>query len=109
MFANLYKKNADGSLEFVAAAPISKDGYTTLPISEAAEYILIISTETKKPGDINNDCKADLTDLISMAAKYANTPNLTRDHDFKMDYDNDGQCRLNDIVKLVTDYANHKL
>lgn len=109
MFANLYKEKADGVLEFVSAAPIDDYGYTTLPIFETANYTIIMSTETKKPGDINNDCKVDLTDLTAMLKKYVNSQSLSITTDFKMDYDNDGKCRLTDITLLLRDYVNNKV
>lgn len=108
-FANLYKTIANGNLEFVSAALIDENGYTTLPIFEAATYTLIMSTETKKPGDINNDCKVDLTDITAMLKKYVNSYNLSRSTDFKMDYDNDGQCGLTDVTQLLKDYVNNNV
>lgn len=105
-FANLYKTAADGALEFSAAAPISFDGSTTLPIGEAAVYTIVTSSETKKPGDINNDCKVDLTDITAMLKKYVNNTGITAKDEFKMDYDNNGQCGLSDILFLLNDYVN---
>lgn len=108
-FANLYKTKSDGTLEFVAAAPISADGSAVLPIGTAGTYTIVTSTETKKPGDINNDCKVDLTDLIAALNKYANNTALTKADDFKMDHDKNGTCTLSDIVVMLEDFANGKL
>ncbi|MDE7230568.1 MAG: dockerin type I repeat-containing protein, partial [Oscillospiraceae bacterium] len=109
MFANLYKTDVDGSLEFVAAAPIDENGYAALPIFDAATYIVITSTETKKPGDINNDCKVNMSDITMMLRKYVNSQSLSRATDFKMDYNNDGQCNMSDITALLRAYVDDKV
>lgn len=108
-FANLYKDNGSGTLVFAGVAPIDENGFAVLPISEAAAYTIVVSTETKKPGDINNDCKVDMSDLTAMLRKYVNSTNLTRANEFKMDYDGDNKCQLGDITALLKDYVNNRV
>lgn len=108
-FANLYKTNADGTLTFVAAAPIDKDGNAVLPITDKGTYTIVASTETKMAGDINNDCKVDLTDLTAMLTKYVNNTDPKSFSDFKLDHDNSGELSLSDLVAMLRDYSNGKL
>ena len=108
-FANLYKTTEDGVLEFVTAAPIDADGRTTLLTGDAADYTLITSTETKKPGDINNDCTVNMSDITVMLRKYVSSTHLSRATDFKMDYNNDGQCNMSDITALLRAYVDDKV
>lgn len=98
IIANLYKKKADGTLEFVTSAPVGTDGRAVFPITEAATYTIVTSGESKKPGDINNDCTVDLSDVMAMLNIYVNSGNLTRADNFKMDFDGNGKCELSDIV-----------
>ncbi len=108
-FANLYKTKPDGTLEFVAVAPVDKDGNAVLPIETAGQYTVVTSNETKKPGDIDNDCTVDLTDLMSALKLYLNSKDHSRAANFKLDYDGSGTCQLSDISVMLKDFTNGKL
>lgn len=109
-FANLYKVKSDGSLEFVDVVPVGTDGKAVLPIADAATYSVLVSDETKKAGDLNNDCKVDLTDLSAALKTFVNaSKTITRKENFKLDYDNSGEVRLGDISALLRDFVNKKV
>ncbi len=109
-FANLYKVKSDGTLEFVDVVPVNDAGKAVLPITDAGTYSVLISTETKKAGDINNDCKVDLTDLQSALKLFVNASKpITRKDNYKLDYNNTGSVQLTDISSILKDYVNGKL
>lgn len=109
-FANLYKIKSDGTLEFVDVVPVDDKGKAVLPISDAGSYSILISDETKKIGDVNNDCKVDLADLSRCLRMWVDSADgITRKDNFKVDYDNSGMGDLKDVSKMLADWVNNKL
>ncbi len=109
-FANLYKMDENGKLTFVDVVPVDSKGKAVLPISEAGSYSVLISDETKKTGDVDNNCKVDLNDLSAALELFVNaSKTLTRGDNFKLDFDNSGVVHLDDISKMLKDFVNGKL
>lgn len=105
-FANLYRIKDDGTLEFVKTARVANDGKAILPISEMGRYAVMISDETKQPGDINNDCVVKLDDVQAALRIYVNAANtINRAQDFKLDHDGSGVVGMADIQALLRDWA----
>lgn len=109
-FANLYRTKADGTLEFVAVAPIDENGKAVIPMSDAGTYTVLVSSETKKPGDLNNDCVFSLADITEALKAFVSTSGtITRDQNFKLDHDGSGTVDLNDILRLLKDFVDDVL
>lgn len=104
-FANLFYYNSTGELEFCSSARIEPDNTVKLPIGKSGKFVVITDNETKLFGDINNDCKFNLSDLTELIQIYANnlsTPEQLTKHDIN----EDGVFRLDDITELLNIYAN---
>ena len=103
-FANLYKNNINGRLEFVTVVPVGTGGKVVLPMSAAGSYTVVIAGETKMPGDIDNDCEFTIKDITLALSKFVNaTSPITRDQDFKLDHNNTGKVDIKDIMALLRD------
>ncbi len=107
-FASLMKLNsASGKYDFVSVAKIAADGKTLVDINGKGDYLLIIDSETKKPGDLNNDIITNALDAAEILKSIVNEISL---NSFKADYNGDGASNamdaseiLNVVVGLVPD------
>ncbi len=63
-FANLYKYNSKGVLEFQKVVRVNEDGTAEIPMEEAGKYSIVIAKETKLLGDMDNSCKLTSNDAL---------------------------------------------
>ena len=104
-FANLFYYNSLGELEFCCCAQINSDKTVKFPITRSGKFVVITDNETKLFGDINNDCRFKLNDLVEFAYIYANG-SATSDKLGKLDINGDGKIKLDDLIALANIYAN---
>lgn len=103
-FANLYKVNSNGTLVFVAAAPIGADGKAVVPVTESAKYAVVVANETKQLGDLNNDCKLDVTDVLGTIKAYFS--NASAASNWKANVFEDNSLNVYDVLQLIKLYLN---
>lgn len=62
-FASIMKLNkTTGRMEFVGVGVVGADGKVLLPVNGKGDYVIIVDTETKMPGDNDNDMKTSSKD-----------------------------------------------
>ncbi len=103
-FANLFLYDTTGELKFVFCARILSDGTARLDIKKSGKYAVIVDSETKLQGDINNDCRLDVQDILGVIDLFLNS---SSDTDISK-YDPNGDKRLDvtDILALIDIYLN---
>lgn len=98
-YANLYRVDYKGALEFIAAARIDAEGKAVLPVKEKGTYAILVSNETKLPGDLNNDCTLNVLDAV--ATIEAIVYNATSENLWKLDLNHDGVVNVLDVVAMI--------
>ncbi len=98
-FANLYKLNENGVLEFVGTAKIAADGSAEVPVTADGSYVIAIDKESKLSGDFSNDGKLDVTD-VSNLLKQLLSNNITTGS-YKADVNGDGQVNALDAIAIL--------
>lgn len=81
-FANLFLYNTNGELEFVSCNRVDENNKSSLAISKRGKYAVITDTETKMPGDLNNDMKInakDATEVLKITVKLTEATNMNGD------------------------------
>ena len=81
-FANLFLYNTNGELEFVSCNRVDENNKSSLAIFKRGKYAVITDTETKMPGDLNNDMKInakDATEVLKITVKLTEATNMNGD------------------------------
>lgn len=100
-FANLFLYTTAGDLKFVSCAPIKADGSAELNIGASGKFAVMIGSETKLPGDINNDCKINVIDVLQIIELILDEyPDYNRDIK-KFDLNNDETLNVTDVMLLI--------
>lgn len=105
-FANLYKKNSKGELEFAGVVSVDKYGRAKLPLSGSGSYTVVVSAESKLIGDLDNSCGINALDAVAVLKMVAASVNPNGG--FKFDYNGDGKKNVLDAVAILKDVANGK-
>lgn len=101
-FASMMKLNkTTGKMEFIDVAKVNADGTVSLGIYGKGDYVIVVDTETKKPGELNNDMKTNALDAAEVLKSIVYE---TPVNSFKADYNGDGTINAMDasaILKVV--------
>ena len=103
LFANLFLYSTTGELKFITCSPAASGGTAEIEIGMPGKYAVITDTETKMPGDLNNNCKIDLADILAMLKEFVDLPTepkITGKY-VKYDIDHDDHFKLSDILALM--------
>ncbi len=103
-FANLYKRNDKGDLEFVGTAKIAPDGTAEVPVKDNGSYVIAVDSESKLPGDFSNDGKLDVFDVSKLLKEVA-SGNITTAL-FKSDVNGDGVVNALDALEILRSIIN---
>ena len=110
-FASMMKLNkTTGKMEFIDVAKVNADGTVSLGIYGKGDYVIVVDTETKKPGDLDNDMKTNALDAAEVLKSIVYE---TPVNSFKADYNGDGTINameasaiLKVVVGLIPDNYN---
>ncbi len=107
-FANLFLYNTSGELKFVSCAPVRPDGTAELDIKDSGKYAVMIDSETKLAGDMDNNCAISMSDIASMLNQYLRmSPGTKAEGKYlKYDVNGDGIVTLADVANLLTKYLS---
>lgn len=107
-FANLFLYNTSGELKFVSCAPVRSDGTAELEIKDSGKYAVMIDSETKLAGDMDNNCAISMSDIASMLNQYLRmSPGTKAEGKYlKYDVNGDGIVTLADVANLLTKYLS---
>lgn len=100
-FANLFLYSTSGELKFISCAPVGTDGGALLDIGASGKFAVMIDSETKLPGDANNDCKINVLDAIRMIELIMEEYPDYKSDIGKSDLNGDGTLDVRDVVLLV--------
>ena len=103
LFANLFLYSTTGELKFISCSPMTSGGIAEIEIGMPGKYAVITDTETKMLGDLNNNCKIDLNDILAMLKEFVDLPTepkITGKY-IKYDIDHDDHFKLSDILALM--------
>lgn len=100
-FANLYKVNDSGALEFVTSAKIGTDGKAVLNMTESGNFALLVSNESKMPGDINNDCTLNVNDVVATIDNIMSGVMNSEGDLAKLDFNGDGKINVIDVMAEI--------
>ncbi len=98
-FANLYKRNDKGDLEFVGTAKIAPDGTAEVPVKDNGSYVIAVDSESKLPGDFSNDGKLDVFDVSAILKEIA-SGNISSAL-YKADVNGDGVVNALDALEIL--------
>ncbi len=99
MFASLMKLDQEtGKYEFVSVSKIGADGRVLLDTNGKGDHLMIIDSETKKPGDLNNDMLANAMDAAELLKSIVYELSL---NGFKADYNGDGKIDALDAAEIL--------
>lgn len=106
LFANLFLYSTTGELKFISCTPLENDGTARFDIKASGKYAVMLDTETKLAGDMNNSCKTELSDVSNLLKEYVSLPSGTEPVGkyFKYDVDGDGALTIGDVSTLLKKY-----
>lgn len=98
-FANLFRYNEDSEkLDFQATSKVSTStGIATLVPSAGGEYVVMLDTQTRLPGDADNSTTIDARDAAAILKAIV----VSSDIDDSWDYNGDGFVNAIDSAKIL--------
>ena len=99
--ASVYRKNSDGTAEFVERVKVNEDGTAAFNLSQSGDYALMLSNALI--GDSNNDGMLSLRDCVTILKvlvelETASDPSI-------LDYNGDGVISPRDASTMLYDLA----
>lgn len=98
-FVNLYRYDEDKRcLVFTDASKVSeKNGVAQVVTKSSGDYVVMMDTRTKLPGDVNNNCHLDLTDAAMIVSAVA----YEIETDYTWDFNGDGKVDTKDAAAIL--------
>ena len=96
--ASLFRyNNENNTMILIDTALTDKNGVTDLVPDLSGDYVVIVDSETKIPGDLNNDLNVDALDASILLRKIVTESEL----DVKCDFNKDGIINVIDVASIL--------